>query len=132
MIIKIIKTFQYYKTWLTKWFTINQPQLMILVIIAICFLYLRQTVYFKPYMQVSVRTAIFILWFVAQILIDLSYKLSLIIALFTFFICLILDLVGVPYWALRLTTYTYYFLVLGILQFHWENYFQKIYFHEKK
>ncbi len=103
---------------------LNQKQLaiLVLIIISIGFLYLNQTSYFKSYMDVSGRTVLFLCWILAIFMMGIKAYVSFLFAIATFMLAFVLENIGVHFWAVRITTYTYYFLLLGTIQYKYELY----------
>lgn len=95
----------------------NQSQIMILVIVALGFLYLKQTSYFRLYWTIDVRTIVFFIWLLAILTMEIPARWSFVVAVLTSWACFLLEIVGFHFWALRLVTYTYYFLGAGFLRY---------------
>lgn len=113
------------KVKLLKFFLHNQLQINILFVLSLLLLFIKETAVFKFSPILETRTIFFLLWTLTVVMMPIKSKHSILLALLTFGACLFLEKAGFHYWALRLISYTYYFFLIGVIQYFYETYKEK-------
>lgn len=120
-----VQVIRKYSQRLHRFLKANQTQSIILMFVAIGFLFVRSTAYFRSF-SIGVRSVTFLIWFLAVLMMKIPSLYSFLLALLTFWGAFLLEKKGLHFWALRLATYTYYFLAAGAIQYLWETFRAKL------
>lgn len=94
----------------------NQWKFSLVTIIAVAFLFLKQTRYFEPFFSIPLLAIFFLLWVLSILLFRLKSTSSFSLAIFAFLISAVLLLAGVRPWAERAALYAYGFFIIGLVQ----------------
>lgn len=94
----------------------NQWKFSLITILAVAFLFLKQTNYFEPFFSVPLLVFFISLWVFGILLFKLKPKFSIGLAIFSLLASATLLLLGIKPWAERATLYTYGFFVIGVAQ----------------
>lgn len=94
----------------------NQWKFSLITIIALAFLFLKQTNYFTPFFGVPFLVIFLFLWILSILLFRLRPSLSFSLAILFLFLSGSLLLAGVKPWAERAVLYSYGFFVIGLVQ----------------
>lgn len=99
-----------------NFFINNQWKFSLITIIALAFLFLKQTNYFEPFFSVPFLVIFLLLWLLTISLFRLRPPLSFILAVFFLVTSGGLLLVGIKPWAERAALYAYGFFIIGLVQ----------------
>lgn len=94
----------------------NQWKFSVVTIVALAFLFLRQTNYFDPFFDIPLLVFFILLWVFIVFLFSIKPGVSIGLAIFFLVVSGFLQLAGVKPWAERAALYTYGFFVIGVIQ----------------
>ena len=94
----------------------NQWKFSATTIVALAFLFLRQTNYFDPFFRVPLLVFFILLWVFIVFLFKTKPNVSFGLAIFFLFVSGFLLLVKVKPWAERAALYMYGFFIVGVIQ----------------
>lgn len=102
---------------LAREFLINsQWKISLIILIALGFLFLKQTNYFEPFFSIPLLAIFLLLWIFSILLFHLKPAFSLCLTILFFLLAAWLFLVDIKPWAERAALYAYGFLVIGLAQ----------------
>lgn len=105
-----------YLTRLREFFITSQWKFLLITIVAVAFLFLRQTDYFDPYFRIPLLVFFFLIWLFAILLFKFKPYISFTIAIFFLLVALGLLLAGIKPWAERAALYAYGLFVIGVVE----------------
>lgn len=106
-------------------FLAKQPRILLLLWLVLILFLIKQTGYFKPYIEFTFLVMTFVVWVSATVLLQFNAKVPLIACTLMWIVAIGLAWLGITPWAERASLYAFGFLSFASLQMFFELLAQK-------